>query len=164
MFKKQNGNVVVISMIFIAITIAIFMFIIAVFMSNVNGILYGVKTDMYLINKSAVIAVNKNYANVDNFTYNQKEYKKYFKESLIKNYDLNDNLENKDKLIKKIIIEDYKIYKKGTKDEYTGEKCDDITIHSVITIKIKSIILSKVLEDVFTFKIHEDVNLNMYKT
>ena len=111
MLKKQNGNVVVISMIFVAIVIAIFMFIIAVFMSNINGILYGVKTDMYLINKSAVIAVNKNYANVDKFSYNEKEYKKYFKESLQKNYDLNDNLENEQKLIKKIVIEDYKIYK-----------------------------------------------------
>jgi len=162
--KKQKGNVLIISMIFIAIIISIFMFIIAIFMSNVNGILYGVKTDMYLINKSAVIAVNKNQANVDRFTYNKNEYKKYFREALIKNYNLNEDLENKNKLITKITIEEYDIYQKGNKDKFTGVKCDDITIHSVLTVKIKPIILSRILSNVFTFKIHEDVNLNMAKT
>ena len=150
-------------MIFVALIISIFMFIIAIFMSNVNGILYGVKTDMYLINKSAMLAVNKNQANVDKFTYDKKEYKKYFEESIRKNYDLNEKLENDNKLIKKIIIEEYEIYKKGIRDKYTGEKCDDVTIHTVIKVKIKPIILSKLLENIFVFKIHEDVNLNMHK-
>lgn len=161
--EKQKGNVLIISMIFVAIAISIVMFIAAIFMSNVNGILYGVKTDMYLINKAAVVAVNKNQANIDNFTYNEKEYKKYFKEALMKNYDLNENLENKNKLIKKIDIEEYEIYKIGAKDNFTDEKCDDVTIHTVVKIKITPIILSTVLEDVFTFQIHEDVNLNLAK-
>ena len=69
--KNQNGNILTIAMIFIAIIISIFIFIIAIFMSNVNGIIYGVKTDMYTINKSAVVSVNKNQANVDKFTYSQ---------------------------------------------------------------------------------------------
>ena len=162
--KNQNGNILTIAMIFIAIIISIFIFIIAIFMSNVNGIIYGVKTDMYTINKSAVVSVNKNQANVDKFTYSQNEYKKYFEEVLRKNYKLNENLENKNGLIEKIKIEEYKIYKKGEKDNFTKEKCDDVTIHTVVTIKIKPIILSQMLEDIFTFKIHEDVNLNMVKT
>ena len=162
--KRKSGNVLIISMIFISIIISIFMFVMAIFMSNVNGIIYGVKTDMYTINKSAIIAVNKNEANIDNFTYNEKEYKKFFQESIIKNYNLNQNLENKNGLIKKVVINEYQIYKKGEKDNFTNKKCDDVTIHTVITIKIKPIILSKTLEDIFTFKIHEDVNLNMMKT
>lgn len=162
--KKQNGNILTISMIFIAIIISIFMFVIAIFMSNVNGIIYGVKIDMYTINKSAITAVNKNQASVDNFTYHKGEYKKFFKELLMKNYNLNEELENKNGLIKKVEIEEYEIYKKGQKDNYTKEKCEDITIHTVIKVKIKPIILSKILENIFTFKIHEDVNLNMAKT
>lgn len=162
--KNQNGNMLTISMIFIAIIIAIFMFIMAMFMSNVNGIIYGVKIDMYTINKSAIIAVNKNQANIDNFTYNKNEYKKFFKESLIKNYNLNEELENRNGLIKKIIINEYEIYKKGQKDNFTQKICDNITIHTTITVKIKPIILEKVFQNIFTFKIHEDVNLNMAKT
>lgn len=164
MKKKENGNVIVIAMIFIAIVISIFVFIIAIFMSNVNGILYGVKTDMYLINKSAVVAINKNKGNVDVFSYNKKEYEKYFKESLMKNYDLNENLENNNKLIKKIEIEEYDIYQKGKKDKFTNQKCDDIMIHTVVKVKIKPIIMPHILENIFTFEIHEDVNLNMVKT
>ena len=132
-------------------------------MSNVNGIIYGVKTDMYVVNKSAIISVNKNQANIDNFTYNKSEYKKHFIESLRKNYNLNENLENKTGLIKKIEIEEYEIYKIGQKDNYTKERCDAQTIHTVITIKIRPIILANLLENIFTFKIHEDVNLNMVK-
>ena len=162
--KKQNGNILTITMIFMAIIISIFIFIIAIFMSNVNGIIYGVKTDMYTINKSAIIAVNKNQANIDNFTYNKKEYEKYFKESLIKNYNLNKNLENRKGMVNKITIEEYRIYKKGEKDNYTKETCDDVTIHTVVSIKIKPIILKKQLEKIFTFEIHEDVNLNLAKT
>lgn len=162
--KNQKGNILTIAMIFIAIIISIFIFIIAIFMSNVNGIIYGVKTDMYTINKSAVVSVNKNQANVDNFTYYKNEYKKYFEEALRKNYNLNENLENKNGLIKKIIINEYEIYREGQKDNFTKARCDDTTIHTVITIKIKPIILSKMLENIFTFKIHEDVNLNMAKT
>jgi hypothetical protein len=162
--KKENGNILTISLIFISIAISIFMFIMAIFMSNVNGIIYGVKTDMYTINKSAVIAVNKNKANIDNFTYDSKEYKKYFEEALRKNYNLNKDLENKNGLIKKVIINEYEILKKGNKDNFTKEICDDTTIHTVIEVKIKPIIMSKALEKIFTIEIHEDVNLNMAKT
>ena len=161
--KNQKGNILTISMIFIAIIISIFIFIIALFMSNVNSIIYGVKTDMYTINKSATISVNKNQANIDNFTYNKSEYKKYFIESLRKNYSLSENLENKTGLIKKIEIEEYEIYKIGQKDNYTKERCENQTIHTVLKVKIKPIILERLFEDIFTFKIHEDVNLNMVK-
>ena len=77
---------------------------------------------MYLINKSAIVSVNKNQANIDNFTYNKKEYKTRFEESLGKNYNLNEDLENKNGLIKKVIIEEYEIYKEGQKDNFTKEK------------------------------------------
>ncbi len=161
--SKKSGNVVIISMLFIGLAIIIFIFIIAIFMSNVNSVLYGVKTDMYTINKSAVIAVNQNQANIDNFTYNEKEYKKFFVKMLKENYNLNDDLENQNALINKVKIKEYVIYKKGKKDNFTGEKCDDATIHTVLDVKIKPIILQSILKDIFVFTIHEDVNLNMAK-
>ena len=118
---------------------------------------------MYTINKSAVISVNKNQANVDNFKYNEKAYKKSFIELLKKNYDLDNNLENKNGLISKISIEEYKIYKKGQSDKFTKEKNDDTVIHTVLKVKVKPIILRTILEEIFVFTIHEDVNLNMAK-
>ena len=162
--KTNNGSIAISAMVVISIIISLIMFIIAIFMSNVNSLIYGVKLDMYSINKSAIIAVNKNEANVDKFTYNEKEYKKYFENALRKNYNLDEDLENKKGLIEKITLEEYKILKKGNNDNFTKEKCDDTTIHTVIRIQIKPLILKSVLKDIFTFKIHEDVNLNMVKT
>ena len=39
-FKRNNGEVLTISIIFIAIAVTIFMFILAIFMSHINTILY----------------------------------------------------------------------------------------------------------------------------
>lgn len=162
--KNKNGNVVIVAMIFVGIALVIMMLIIAIFMSSINSVLHGVKTDMYTINKSAILAVNKNRANVDDFSYNEREYKKYFSEMLKKNYNLNDDFKNENGLITKIQIEEYKIYEKGKKDGYNDNKCDDRTIHTVLKVKMKPIILSSLLEEIFTFTIHEDVNMNMVQT
>lgn len=160
---KQDGNIVILSMIFIGIIVSIFIFVTAIFMSSVNSLLYGVKTDMYTINKSAMIAVNKNKANIDMFSYNEEEYKKVFVKLLKENYGLDDKLENKNGLISKIDIEEYKIYNKGQIDKFTNVRCDDIVIHTVLKVKVKPIVLRKLFEKVFVFDIHEDVNLNMVK-
>ena len=162
--KSEKGNIVVGSIIIVGIILIILMFIITVFMENINSILYGIKTDMYIINKAAVLSVNKNKANVDNYTYNEKEYKKEFLNLLKRNYELNDDLKSNDGIISKIEIKEYKLYKKGQKDSYSKQKCDDVVIHTVLKVNVRPIILKDALEDVFVFTVHEDVNLNMVKT
>ena len=160
--KNQNGNVLTIGLIFVAIAIIIFMFVIAVFMSHINSILYNIKLDMYSMNKIAIIAVNKNKANIDNFSYNKNVYKEEFIKLLKSNYNLDDNLKNDDKLITKIDIVEYEIYEDKKKDSYTGKKADGRVIHTVLKVKVKPIILKSVLEDIFVFDVHEDVSLNLY--
>lgn len=159
-FKKNNGEILTISMIFISIAITIFIFVLAIFMSHINTILYNFKIDMYTLNKSAVISINKAQTSIDNFSYNSSIYKKEFIEGLKKNYDLDENLENENKLISKIEIVEYEIYEKDKKDAYTKKNCKDRTLHTVIRASIKPIILSKSFEEIFTFTIHEDVALN----
>ena len=160
--KNQNGNILTIGLIFVAIAIIIFMFVIAVFMSHINSILYNIKLDMYSMNKTAIIAVNKNKANIDNFSYNKNVYKEEFIKLLKSNYNLDDNLKNDDKLITKIDIVEYEIYEDKKKDSYTGKKADGRVIHTVLKVKVKPIILKSVLEDIFVFDVHEDVSLNLY--
>mgnify|MGYP004516201309 FL=1 len=158
---NNKGNVLIIGIVFVAIAIVIFTFVIAVFMSHINSVLYSVKLDMYSMNKSAVIAVNKNKANTDRFSYNKNAYKDEFVKLLIKNYELDDNFSNEDKLITHISIEEYEVYNKNKKDNFTKKRCDDRTIHTVLKVKVRPIILKEFLEDIFCFTIHEDVNLNM---
>ncbi|MBQ9279880.1 MAG: hypothetical protein IJ215_02375 [Clostridia bacterium] len=159
--KREEGNILTIGLIFVAIAIIVFLFIIAVFMSHINSILYNMKLDMYSMNKSAIIAVNKNKANVDNFSYDKETYKKEFIKLLKMNYDLDDNLRNADKLIYGIDVKEYEVYENKKKDSYSNKNTDGRVIHTVLKVRIKPIILRNFLENIFIFDVHEDVSLNM---
>lgn len=157
----KKGNILIISVIFIAICIAIILLIATIFMGHVNSILYNMKLEMYSINRAAIISVNKDKTSIDDFSYSEKAFREYFENAIKNSYELNDEYENEEKLINYIKILEYDIYEKGKKDIYTKEKCDGRTIHTVIEVKIKPIIMKSFFEDIFVFKIHEDVNLNM---
>lgn len=158
--KNQNGEILSIAMIFVAIVIIIFVFIIAIFMNHINSILYNFKLDMYMLNRSAIISINKIEGSIDKFSYNKKSYEEEFLKLMKHNYELDENLENNNKLISKIEIVEYDIYVDNEKDSYTNKRCDGRVLHTVINLKIKPIILRSVLEPFFTFTIHEDVALN----
>ena len=161
--RNQKGNILVISIIFIAMILIIFIFVLGIFVSHINSILYNLKLDMYSMNRSAIISVNKNKANIDYFSYDKKSYQNEFTKVLKQNYKLKEDLTNPEKLITSIKIKEYTIYEKGKKDNYTNKKCDDRVIHTVLEVKIKPIILASFFEDIFTFTIHEDVNINLMK-
>lgn len=161
--KKQKGNVLLVSVLFIAAILIIFVFIISIFVSQVNSTLYRIKTEMYSINRNGIIAVNKNLANTGILSYSEKDYKKYFIKSLKENYNLNENLENDDGLIEKIEIKEYEILNKKDKDSYTKEIVGDVTLHTVLQIEIKPIIMKKIFDKIFVFDVHEDVVLNGVK-
>ena len=161
--RNENGNVMLVSVLFIAAILIIFVFIISIFISQVNSTLYRIKTEMYSINRNGIIAVNKNLANTGKLSYSEKEYKKYFINSLKENYKLDENLENKNGLVERIEIKEYKILNKRAKDSYTNERVDNVTLHTVLEIEIKPIIMKEFLDEVFIFDIHEDVVLNGVK-
>ena len=157
---SNKGNAFIISIFFIAIILIIFIFIALVFLGETNSILYNIKLDMYSINKSAIIAVNKGITSRERFSYDKKAYKKYFTDLIKQNYNLDENLKNPDGLIQCVSIKEYEIIKNGKKDTFTQKVLSDSTIHSVIEVKVKPIFFDEMLKDVFTFKIHEDVVLN----
>lgn len=159
---NKKGNVFVFFTFFVAIILVIILFILMIFISEVNSLLYNIKLDMYSINKSAVISVNKGITSREKFSYDEKTYEEYFIKMLKSNYKLDNNLENEQGVIKYAKVIEYDIFMPGEKDEYINDKVDDITIHSVIEVKIKPIILSKMLENFFIFEIHEDVVLNTF--
>ena len=157
----NKGNSFIIGVIFVALIIIILFFICAVFVGETNSILYNIKLDMYSINKSAIISVNKGITSRQkDISYNKSDYLSYFKEMIKKNYNLDDNLSNPGGLIQKVDIVDYEIYKKGKRDKYTDEKHNDVAIHSVIKVRIKPVLFEEALKDKFVFDIHEDVSLN----
>ena len=160
MIKKNSGNAFMISIIFILLILVIFIFICVIFASEMGSIAYNIKLDMYSFNKSAIISVNKSSTSRGEFSYEKEDYKKYFVDLLKKNYDLNDDLKNNDGIVKEVKIKEYEIIKKGKKDKYIDKKVNDMTIHSVIQVRIKPFFQMDFLEKICTFDIHEDVVLN----
>lgn len=158
---NSRGNVIMIGTIFVAIALVVLTFIIAIFMSHINSVLYSIKLDMYSMNKSAIIAVNKNITNTDNFSYSKEAYKEEFLKLLKHNYELNDNFSNDKKLITHIDVEEYDVYRKNKKDTFTKKRSSNRVIHTVLKVKVRPIILKEFLENIFVFTVHEDVNLNM---
>ena len=161
--KNEKGNIMLISVLLICAILIIFVFIMSIFISQVNSTLYRIKTEMYVMNRSGIIAVNKNLASEGNFSYSEKEYKKYFIDALIENFNLNEELRNNEGLIERVEIKEYKILKKKQKDSFTKKKVEDVTLHTVVEVELKPIILSKLLDKVFVFDVHEDVILNGVK-
>ena len=68
--------------------------------------------------------------------------------------------ENKNKLISGIDIVEYKIYNARAKDLFSKKNLQDRTIHMVLKVKVRPIILKSLLENIFVFTIQEDVALN----
>lgn len=120
--RNEKGNIALMGLIFIAIALCILLLVIAIFLGHVNNVLYTVKLNMYSINRSAIIAVNKNKANIDLFSYNKNAYKQEFIKALKLEYELDEYLSNDEKLISNIYIDEFEIYNKGTKDSYTRRK------------------------------------------
>lgn len=160
--KKVNkkGNILIFSTFFIAVILVILLFTIIIFISQINSLLYNIKLDMYSINKSAIISVNKGITSRGEFSYDEKEFEEHFQKMIQANYGLNEELKNEDGLVQKVNIKEYKIYTKGKRDNYTKKRLKDTTIHSVIEVKIKPIVFEDMLENLFIFEIHEDVILN----
>lgn len=152
-----------VSILFIMAILIIFVFIMSVFIGQVNNMIYRIKTEMYMINRDGIIAVNKNIANQGKISYSEKEYKKQFVKSLQKNYNLDENLESNTGLIEKIRIKEYKILKENQRDTFTKKKVEDVTLHTVIELEVKPIIMPGILDEVFIFDVHEDVVLNGVK-
>ena len=113
---NKKGNVLIFSTFFIAIVLVIFLFLLMVFISEVNSLLYNIKLDMYSINKSAVISVNKGITSREKFSYDEKTYEDYFVKMLKANYNLDDNLKNKEGIVEAVKIIEYDIYMSGEKD------------------------------------------------
>ncbi len=83
--KNNKGNSLMICIFFIVLMLIIFFFIGAVYISEMNSVAYNIKLDMYSVNKSAIIAVDKGITSREKFSYDSKTYKKEIEQLLKKN-------------------------------------------------------------------------------
>lgn len=138
----------------------LFLFAVAVFMSHVNSILYTVKVDMFLINRSAILALNRDIEKREISSISRDDYYNYFKKVLEYNYNLDDNLKSGNRLIEQIDILQYEYFTTTTVDNVTGKTISEPTIHAEIGVKVRPIVFKNALADIFYFRIHQDVKVD----
>ena len=163
MVRNKNGTTIIFSLFVITIVLIIIVFVVAIYFGITNSMIYNLKLDMYSINKSAIISMNKPSTSRGGYSYSEKDFRLYLEDLLKRNYNLDDNLENPNGFVKKVEIKEYTIIRKGKRDNVTKKICQDNTIHSLIKVQVKPLILEDVIKDSLIFEIHEDVVLNKLK-
>lgn len=151
---QKNNNKGEANMLLVVVTagficVVIFFFANAILLNHINSIMYTVKVDMFLLNRSAVMALNKNLLGKDIDSISMEDYLGEFKKGLRQNYGLNEELEGGNKLIQKIDILKY---------EY--DTSDRPTIRTEIGVKVEPLVFKAALKDVFYYKIKQDVRVD----
>ena len=159
--KVKRGSIVFI----MALTILIFMvlitfFSIIVFKHNVNLVLHNLKNDLYLISRNSVFSIERNLMAEDVELIDYMELRSYIVDEIRHVWGLNANLRNGKGIIKNAKIEEMTILEEGDIDSLNNKKAECLTVHLVVGIKVKPIIFNKIFDDIFYFKIHEDLKLN----
>lgn len=118
--------------------------------------------DLYNLNRSAIVSVNKVEGKYGIYQYDRKKYMQQFKELLKKTYNLNDNLQNGDKFIEEIRIIEYEVYNKGDVDTVTNKAIPNDMIHVLTSITYQPIVFRKIFANDCTFMVHNDISIEMY--
>jgi len=63
-------------------------------------------------------------------------------------------------IIESADILDLEVLDVDDEDKISGKKVDCLTVHMIIGVKVKPIILNYIFDDIFYFKLHEDLKLD----
>lgn len=128
--------------------VLIFFFAAAVFVNHVNSIMYTVKVDMFMINRAAIIALNRDAGGKDINEISREDYLNFFKQVLRQNYGLDENLEGGNKLIDRIDIL-----------KYDYDTIKEPIIKTEIGVKVSPVVFRAAFKDMFYFKIQQNVKV-----
>jgi len=129
-------------------TVLVFLFAASVLVNHINSIMYTIKVDMFMINRAAIIALNKDAEGKDLKDISREDYLKFFKQALEQNYGLDQSLQSGNKLIEKIEILSY---------EY--DTTNEPMIKTEIGVKVSPIVFRQAFQDIFYFKIKQNVKV-----
>jgi len=159
--RLEKGSMVfTVSVVVLLMMVLFTFFAIIVFKNNVNLVLHNLKNDLYLISKNSVFSIERNVMGEDVEEIDEYELKYYISQEIREAWNLNWGLNNGTGIIKSADILDLQVLNDGDKDDISGKRADCLTVHMVVGVKVKPIILNSIFEDIFYFKLHEDLKLN----
>lgn len=148
-YKRQGA----VSIVILAITmlfLVMFILLIAILITYINTyvIVYNYKIDLYNLNRSAIISVNKLEGKYGIYNYDANVYLNKFKELLILTYNLDGDLKNGSRYIQEVDIIEYEI------------KNNEIYVYT--SIKYIPIIFRLFFSNGCTFYVKNNISIKTY--
>lgn len=157
---KKGSMVFTVGFVVLLIIVLFTFFAVIVFKNNVNLVLHNLKNDLYLISRNSIFSIQRNVMGEDVEEINEYELKYYISNEIREVWNLNYALKNGSGIIQSADILELEVLNSGDIDSVSGKRVDCFLVHVVIGVKVKPIIFNSLFEDIFYFKLHEDLKLN----
>lgn len=158
--KKENGSITFpVGVMVFLVLIFIFLFFIIVSKSTVNMALHEIRSDLYLITRNAIFAIQKDLMGEDINCLYEDELETLIAEGIEKSWGLDSKLKNGQGLIEGAKIKNITVLEEGDLDPVDKKLSDSLIVHTVINVKIKPIIFQSLLKDKSEFEFHTDLQI-----
>ena len=159
-FLKEEGNIAFSVSLFVGVLWGLLViFAIIVSKSTVNLLLHEAWSDLYLINRNAIFAIQRDLMGEDISSLYEEELEELIKDGMKTVWRLNNKLKNGDGVIKSAQLVEVAVLEDGEEDRVTDEVVDDLTVHTVVKIEFVPIIFNNLLKDTYEFNLHGDIKI-----
>lgn len=159
-FLNEEGGVTFSVSLFVALLWGLMvLFAIIVSKNTVNLLLHEARSDLYLINRNAIFAIQRDLMGEDISSLYEEELEELIKEAMKNEWQLDNKLKNGDGVIKSAKLVEVEVLNEGEEDRVTDEIVDDLTVHTVVKIKFVPIIFNNLLKDTYEFNLHGDIKI-----
>lgn len=158
--KKENGGIIFpVGIMVFLLLIFLFLFFIVISKSRMNMVLHEIRSDLYMINRNAIFAVQKDLMGEDLTYLYESELEDWIKDGIISSWGLDNKLKNGRGLIQSAKINQVFVLEEGDFDPVKKELSDSLVVHTVIKVKVKPVIFQSLLEDKNEFEFHTDLQI-----
>lgn len=160
MLIKEKGNVIFSVAIFACVLMALLiLFMIVISKSTFNLMIHDAKSDLYLVGRNVVFAIQRDLMGEDIESVDYDEMLEKVENRLRETWNLNKNLKNGNGLIKEAEIEHLCFLETYDGDPVTGRPMASFSLHMLVRVKFMPIIFSGFLDDKCEFSLHEDIQI-----
>lgn len=158
--EKEKGSSIFTVSVFVSLLLCFMVFFsIVVSKNTINLIIHEAKSDLYLINRNAIFAIQRDLMGEDIESLDEEELEILIKEGMKSSWGLNNRLSNGDGIIKSAQIVEVDVLEEGDWDSITKKEVSNLIVHTVVKIKIVPIIFASILKESYEFNLHEDFKI-----
>lgn len=161
LLKKERGSIIFpVGIMVFLLLIFMFLFFVVVSKSTFNMVLHEIRSDLYLISRNAIFAIQKDLMGEDISCLYEGEIEDLIYEGIRTSWELDGRLKNGQGLIKEAKIKNVLVLGDGDLDPVDKEISEELMVHTVIKVKVKPVIFKSLLEDKSEFEFHTDLQID----